>query len=159
VCPGGHQQGASAVLGTVVFDALLCPEPEEIRWSSLGNWTVWFSGYYELVLAFVLVATLSPWTLFFSAATSSGLFYMSYLASSLTEVSLLGPIWPWLPPNPSAKDPSLGTHCMCCCPGASAIFSETGPSNFPVSGPFYPAGGQCSRNGHLLCSSICGQNS
>jgi hypothetical protein len=29
--PGGHQQGAGAILGVVVLEAFLCPEPRETR--------------------------------------------------------------------------------------------------------------------------------
>jgi hypothetical protein len=35
---------------------------------------------------------------------------------------------------------------------------HSGLSNFPALRLFYPLGGRCVRNGHLLCSSLCGQN-
>jgi hypothetical protein len=73
----------------VVLDAPLCPEPDETGWSGLGNWTVRFGGRHELVLAFVLVSPFSFETLFYSVATSSGLFFMSGFASPLAEDSLL----------------------------------------------------------------------
>jgi hypothetical protein len=42
VRPRGHQRGAGAVPGAVVFEALFCHEPIETGWSGLGNWTVRF---------------------------------------------------------------------------------------------------------------------
>jgi hypothetical protein len=69
--PGGHQRRAGAIPDAVVLDVLFCPEPNETRWSGLGNRTVLFCGYRELVSASVLVSASTSETLSCSAATSS----------------------------------------------------------------------------------------
>jgi hypothetical protein len=71
--PRGHQRGVGAVPGTVVLDTHLCPESTETRWFSLGNWTVWYGGRRDLILASVPVSVFTSGTLSYLAATSSGL--------------------------------------------------------------------------------------
>jgi hypothetical protein len=83
-----------AVSGTVVLDVPLCPRPNKIEWSGLGNQTVRFGGRRELVPASVWVSAFTSRTLFYSAATSSGLFSMSGFASPLAEDLLLGLVLP-----------------------------------------------------------------
>jgi hypothetical protein len=99
VRPGGHQQGAGVILGAVVLEAFFCPESRETRWSGLGNWTVLFGGYHELVPASVLVSAFASRTLSYSVATSSKLFSVSGFTSPLAEDSLLGPVLPYLLPG------------------------------------------------------------
>jgi hypothetical protein len=94
--PRGHQRGAGVVPGTVVLEALFCPKPRETGWSNLGNWTIRFGSYCELVPTSILVSTFTSGTLSCSTTTSSRLFSPSGFASSLAEVSLLGPIFPCL---------------------------------------------------------------
>jgi hypothetical protein len=83
-----------AIPGAVVLEESFCLESGEIRWSSLGNWTVQFAGHYELVPATALVSAFTFGTLPYSAATSSGPFSTSGFASSLAKVSLLSLVCP-----------------------------------------------------------------
>jgi hypothetical protein len=92
--PGGHQRGAGAVPDAVVLEGFFCPEAKETGWFGLGNWTVRFGGHCELVPAPILVSVFTSRTLFCSAATSSGLFFVSDFALPSAEDSLLGPILP-----------------------------------------------------------------
>jgi hypothetical protein len=86
---GGHQQGATTVLGAVVLDICLCPEAAKTEWFGLENWTVQFGGCREVVPASVLVSVFISRTLFYFAVTSSGLFSVSGFASPLAKDSLL----------------------------------------------------------------------
>jgi hypothetical protein len=70
VRPGGHQRDAGAIPDVVVLDVLFYPEPNETGCSGLGNRTVLFGGYRELVSASVLVSASTSETLSCSAATS-----------------------------------------------------------------------------------------
>jgi hypothetical protein len=95
-------------------------EPSRVRYPStspsnlsLKNRMVRFGGRRELVLASILVSVSAPGTLSYSAATSSRPFSVSGFTSSLAEVSLFGPVCPWLLLDLSAEDPSFGAPCSC----------------------------------------------
>jgi hypothetical protein len=89
--PRGHQRGVRDIPGAVVLDICLCPETVKTGGSGLGNRTVRFGGHRELVPASVLASAFASGTSFYSAATSSGLFFVSGFASPLAEDSLLNP--------------------------------------------------------------------
>jgi hypothetical protein len=94
VRPRGHQRGARTVPGAVVFEVFFCPESRETGWPGLGNWTVQFGNCRELVPGSILVSTFTSGTLSCSAATSSGLFSRSGVASPLVEDLHLSPVLP-----------------------------------------------------------------
>jgi hypothetical protein len=102
-----------AIPGVAVLDVPFYPKPDETRWSDLGNQTIQFGGCRELALTSILVSAFSSKTLSCSAATFSGPFSTSGFTSSLVEVSLLGPGYPWLLPDSSIEDPSFGTPHLC----------------------------------------------
>jgi hypothetical protein len=94
VRPGGQQHGAGAIPGTVVLDIAFCLEPDETRWSSLGNRTIRYVDHHELVRASILVSAYALGIPSCFAATSSRPFSASGFALSLVKVSLFGPVYP-----------------------------------------------------------------
>jgi hypothetical protein len=71
------------------------------------------------------------------------------------------------PPPPISKHPPIPA-LIACVAALELLLSSGEPdgpiyhfrlSNFPILEPSCPAGGRCSRNDHLLCSSVGGQNS
>jgi hypothetical protein len=151
----------------VVLKSFFCPKSGETGWSGLGNWTVRFGGCHELVPASILVSAFTFGTLSCSATTSSGLFSASCFTSSLAKVLLLSHVLPCLLLGSSAEDPSFGASRSCQRLGAASVFGEIKQfglvwhfrlSGFPILRSSCPTGGRHIRNGHLLCSSLYGQN-
>jgi hypothetical protein len=117
------------------------------------------------VTASALISVSSPWALFCFAATTSGPFscYASLCrhwpkscSSALSDLDC-----------PSISEHPL-IHALIACVAPVELFLSlrepngpvwySGLSGFPVLEPSCPAGGRHSHNGHLLCSSLHGQN-